>query len=74
MRVALAVPCYIDQLRPEAARTTLTLLERLGCEVSLAFDAPCCGQPMANVGADSDSREAAACWARSAAPQARCIV
>ena len=33
MRVALAVPCYVDQLRPQAARATLLLLERLGCEV-----------------------------------------
>ena len=35
MRVALAVPCYVDQLRPQAARATLTLLHRLGCDVSL---------------------------------------
>lgn len=68
MRVALAVPCYIDQLRPETARATLVLLERLGCEVSLAFDAPCCGQPMANVGSIDDARAAATSWARSAAP------
>jgi L-lactate dehydrogenase complex protein LldE len=68
MRVALAVPCYVDQLRPQAARATLTLLERLGCEVSLAFDAPCCGQPMSNAGAVNDARAAAAAWADSARP------
>lgn len=68
MRVALAVPCYVDQLRPDTARATLTLLERLGCEVSLAFDAPCCGQPMTNVGVNDDARDVAARWARSAAP------
>ena len=67
MRVALAVPCYIDQLRPETARATLTVLERLGCDVSLAFDAPCCGQPMANVGANDNARGAATAWAASAA-------
>jgi len=66
MRVALAVPCYIDQFRPAAAQATLTLLERLGCDVSLAFDAPCCGQPMANVGATADARAAAGRWAASA--------
>ena len=66
MRVALAVPCYIDQLRPATAIATLTLLERLGCEVSLAFDAPCCGQPMANVGADDEASAAGAAWAKSA--------
>lgn len=68
MRVALAVPCYMDQFRPAAARATLTLLERLGCVVSVAFDAPCCGQPMANVGATGDARAAASRWAASAAP------
>ena len=68
MRVALAVPCYVDQLRPETARATLRLLERLGCDVSLAFGAPCCGQPMANVGATDNALAAAACWTRSAAP------
>jgi L-lactate dehydrogenase complex protein LldE len=68
MRVALAVPCYIDQFRPGAAQATLILLERLGCEVSLAFDAPCCGQPMANLGATEDARAAAARWAANAAP------
>jgi L-lactate dehydrogenase complex protein LldE len=68
MRVALAVPCYMDALRPQAARATLTLLERLGCEVSLAFDAPCCGQPMANAGDLRDAAPVAARWARSADP------
>lgn len=68
MRVALAVPCYVDQLRPQAARASLTLLERLGCEVSLAFDAPCCGQPMSNAGAVEHARTSAATWAKSAAP------
>ena len=66
MRVALAVPCYVDQLRPKAARATLVLLERLGCKVSLSFDAPCCGQPMNNAGATADARAAASNWAASA--------
>ena len=66
MRVALAVPCYVDQLRPQAAHATLMLLERLGCHVSLAFDAPCCGQPMSNAGAVDDARGAATTWAASA--------
>lgn len=68
MRVALAVPCYVDQLRPQAARATLTLLRRLGCDVSLAFDAPCCGQPMFNAGVVTAARAAADNWARASAP------
>ncbi len=67
MRVALAVPCYVDQLRPQAARATMVLLERLGCDVSLAFDAPCCGQPMFNAGVISAARDAASTWAASSA-------
>lgn len=65
MRVALAVPCYVDQLRPQAARATLILLERLGCDVSLDFDAPCCGQPMFNAGAVGASRAASEAWIRA---------
>ncbi|MDP1858460.1 MAG: (Fe-S)-binding protein [Gemmatimonadaceae bacterium] len=68
MRVALAVPCYVDQLRPQAARATLTLLRRLGCEVSLAFDAPCCGQPMFNAGVVTAARATAENWVRASAP------
>jgi L-lactate dehydrogenase complex protein LldE len=66
MRVAIAVPCYVDQFRPQAAQATLALLERLGCNVSLEFDAPCCGQPMTNAGAYDDGRAAARNWAESA--------
>jgi L-lactate dehydrogenase complex protein LldE len=62
MRVGLAVPCYVDQFRPQAARATLTLLERLGCEVSLAFDAPCCGQPMFNAGVVDAAQAAGRGW------------
>lgn len=68
LRVALAVPCYVDQLRPSAARAALTLLERLGCDVSLSFDAACCGQPMSNAGAVTDARAAATAWAASSEP------
>ena len=68
LRVALAVPCYVDQLRPQVAQATLLLLERLGCDVSLAFDAPCCGQPMHNAGAFAMARAAANTWAVSTRP------
>lgn len=67
MRVALAVPCFVDQLRPATAAATHALLTRLGCEVSLALDAPCCGQPLANMGATADADVVAGTWARSAA-------
>ncbi|MCZ2477165.1 (Fe-S)-binding protein [Aquirufa antheringensis] len=50
MRVALFVPCYIDQFYPQVAVASLELLEKLGCEVIIPTDQTCCGQPMANSG------------------------
>jgi L-lactate dehydrogenase complex protein LldE len=50
MRVALFVPCYIDQFYPKVAIATLELLEKLGVSVSFPRGQTCCGQPMANSG------------------------
>ena len=55
MRVALFVPCYIDQLYPRVAVAALQLLERLGCAVTVPTAATCCGQPMANAGMEPAS-------------------
>ncbi len=60
MRVALFVPCYIDQLYPGVAVATLQLLEKLGCEVVYPLNQTCCGQPMANSGYESEGEEALA--------------
>lgn len=50
MKVALFVPCYIDQFYPQVAKATLHLLEKLGCTVEYPSNQTCCGQPMANAG------------------------
>jgi L-lactate dehydrogenase complex protein LldE len=50
MKVALFVPCYIDQFYPDVAKSTLKLLTRLGCEVAVPTGQTCCGQPLANSG------------------------
>ena len=55
MRVALFVPCYVDQLYPRVAMATLELLERLGVEVEFPAAQTCCGQPMLNSGCDTDA-------------------
>ena len=55
MRVALFVPCYIDQFYPQVAVASLELLEKLGCEVIVPTDQTCCGQPMANSGFASNT-------------------
>ncbi len=56
MKVALFVPCYVDQFYPQVAIATLGLLERLGLEVAYPPDQTCCGQPMANSGFEEKSR------------------
>ena len=50
MRVALFVPCYVDQFYPSIAIATLELLEKFGCTVTYPTKQTCCGQPMANSG------------------------
>jgi L-lactate dehydrogenase complex protein LldE len=50
MKVALFIPCYVDQFYPQVALATLELLENLGLEVSYPIAQTCCGQPMANSG------------------------
>jgi len=58
-RVALFVPCYVDQLYPQVARATLELLERHGVDVAFPASQTCCGQPMANAGCERDALETA---------------
>jgi len=74
MQVGLAIPCYVDQFRPAAARATLTLLERLGCQVTLVGNAVCCGQPMANVGLIAESATTATRWAEAVSPFAAVVL
>lgn len=50
MRVALFVPCYVDQVNPTVAVATVRLLERLGQEVVYPDSQTCCGQPAFNTG------------------------
>lgn len=51
MKVALFVPCFIDAFYPEVGIATLELLERFGISVDYPRQQTCCGQPMANSGA-----------------------
>jgi len=50
MKVALFIPCYVDQFYPHVAIATLELLEKLGVKVFYPEKQTCCGQPMANSG------------------------
>ena len=49
-RVALFVPCFIDQFFPSAAVSTVRLLKSLGVECIYPKEQTCCGQPAFNSG------------------------
>jgi L-lactate dehydrogenase complex protein LldE len=55
IKIGLFIPCYIDAFFPAVGIATLELLERLGCVVEYPVDQTCCGQPMANSGAQDDA-------------------
>ena len=50
MPVALLLACFNDTLFPQVGRTTVELLERLGCQVSFPPEQTCCGQMHGNSG------------------------
>lgn len=50
MRVYLFVPCFIDQVFPNVAVSSMKVLKHLGCEVLFPEHQTCCGQPAYNSG------------------------
>jgi L-lactate dehydrogenase complex protein LldE len=58
-KVALFIPCFVDQLLPQVALDTVTVLRRIGCEVNFPEDQTCCGQPAFNSGYWDDARPCA---------------
>lgn len=64
-RVALFVPCYIDQFYPDVAWATLEVLERFDVRAEVPGTPTCCGQPMANTGCVDDARPLAEQFVRS---------
>jgi L-lactate dehydrogenase complex protein LldE len=50
MRVALFVPCYVDQLRPELGLAALEVLDAIGIQAEFPEDQTCCGQPFVSAG------------------------
>jgi L-lactate dehydrogenase complex protein LldE len=49
-RVALFIPCFVDQMQPQIGLDTVTVLRRLGYKVEYPEDQTCCGQPGFNTG------------------------
>jgi L-lactate dehydrogenase complex protein LldE len=56
MRVGLFVTCVNDTLFPGTGRSTVRLLERLGCTVDFPLEQTCCGQMHFNTGYRDDAR------------------
>ncbi len=56
MKVALFIPCYIDQFYPQVGIATMQLLEKHGCEVVYPEGQTCCGQPLANTGMEEEAK------------------
>ena len=50
MKVSLFIPCFIDQLFPQTAQHTFSILEKLGCKVEYNDNQTCCAQPAFNAG------------------------
>ncbi|MFN8572283.1 MAG: (Fe-S)-binding protein [Gemmatimonadaceae bacterium] len=73
-RVALFVPCFVDQLYPGVAVAALRVLERLGVQVVVRDGAVCCGQPMANAGFVHEAEPVLARWVRTFGDVRRVVV
>lgn len=56
MNVQLFVPCFVDQLFPQAAFNMVKVLRKAGCTVSYNDKQTCCGQPAFNAGFWDDAR------------------
>jgi L-lactate dehydrogenase complex protein LldE len=59
VRVALFVPCYVDQINPEVGVSVVRVLRRLGVDVIYPEGQTCCGQPAFNSGFFDESRSVA---------------
>lgn len=57
MKVHVFIPCFVDQLYPDAGFNTIKVLERAGCRVAYNPEQTCCGQPAFNAGYWGESRE-----------------
>ena len=81
MKIGLFIPCFVDQLYPQAGIATLELLEKQGYTVEYPEKQTCCGQPMANTGCEKDVKRLAEKFVKLfsgydyvVAPSASCVV
>ena len=56
MKIGLFIPCFMNELYPEASMATLKLLEDLGLDVEYPMEQTCCGQAQANTGCAHETK------------------
>jgi L-lactate dehydrogenase complex protein LldE len=56
MKVALFIPCYVDQFYPHVGMATVAVLNHFGVQHDFPVGQTCCGQPMANSGYMDEAR------------------
>lgn len=56
VRVALFIPCYVDQIHPEVGVSVVRVLRKLGVDVTYPEGQTCCGQPAFNSGFFDEAR------------------
>lgn len=57
MKISLFATCLVDLFQGNIGKSTVELLERLGCTVDFPKDQTCCGQPAYNSGYVKASRD-----------------
>ncbi len=72
-RIALFIPCFVDQLCPQVGVDMARVLRRIGCEIDFPEDQTCCGQPAFNSGYWDDARAVAERFLR-VFDKAKCVV
>lgn len=72
-RVALFIPCFVDQACPQVGVDMARVLKRIGCEIYFPEEQTCCGQPAFNSGYWDDARPVAERFLR-VFDQAECVV
>lgn len=56
MKIALSIPCFIDQFYPQVGIAAVELLEKLNIDFEVPKNQTCCGQPMANSGFEEEAK------------------
>lgn len=64
VRAKLFITCIGEQFFPQALKSTVTVLERVGVQCEFPEGQTCCGQPLLNSGFQSEARGIARHWLR----------